>query len=155
MLDIISSFTGQSYDTFERSCILKAENDVEDLKSQIGSMKQVLQSLNEQYEANRAELEAQIEVEKSRTASLKEDINAIEKKSQILQAYIGVLGTEEFSINQLKLDCDEHCKQYWVQLKMLNDESEKIKERLSKLREMQNKCNNLKDQANLLMAPKG
>lgn len=139
VMETIDSFFGTSLTSYERFNILKLENQIGDLKAHVDGLKQTLQSLDQQYEANKAELEAQMEVDKSQAITLKEDIRAIEKKSEILEAYIGVLGTEEFSINALRSECDGYCKKTWVDLKYLNDQSNEIKSKLSRLKDLNKK----------------
>lgn len=136
VMDTISSLSGQSFSTYERSSILKAENDIDNLNIQVETMQHLLQNLNEQYEASKTELEAQIEVEKSQMASLREDISTMDKKTDILIAYMDVISGEEFSINKLNKDCDEYCKHIWVELKQLSQQGQDIQERVGRLKEL-------------------
>lgn len=140
VMETINSITGHSSCAFERSSLKKTENEIEDLKIEVDALKQIIHSLDEQFESNNAELEAQLEIEKSHTQSLMEDVAAIDSKSQILEAYIGVLKTEDFKFNLAKNHCAEYIREFWAELKYLSDQGCEIKQRVVRLKELQEKC---------------
>lgn len=83
-------------------------------------------------------------------ATIKEDIKALDKKSEILATYLKELTStesDEFKIIKLKKDMDEYVKDFWAKLKPYNDRSKAVGVQLAELRELRDKYIDVKQRA--------
>jgi len=133
----LSSIVGISADNHESLQCCNLESEIEDINCEIAAKKEILQNLIEQEETYKAELDAQVEIFNTYMASLGDDIQAIKEKSKILNTYIGVMNSDEFTINRLKSDGDVYNIEFKAKLKPVIDRCRSLADKLAELKDLQ------------------
>lgn len=149
----LSTLAGEPRDFIERNQIGSLRYDVEFLSNEIKAKRQVLDFLDEHEKSLRVEYEAEIRYDASKKETLYADIETMKGRSEILLNYVRVMSTEEFKINKMARENTEYFQTFWLKLKEFTEKSKQLSSDLEQLKEMYNKCLQLKHQANGLMAP--
>lgn len=129
------------------------ELDIENLDLEISIQERVLSQYEELYEAAKSTLETEEELDLSFMESIKDVIDSVRKKSEILQSYLGVMDTHEFAINKLADENESYIKEIWTKLKSYADSGKVVSSDLESLKQMEEECAELVKKKNSLMAP--
>lgn len=117
------------------------------LEDKINNLENDIQSMTlicEELDARKFELEAQKKIEFS---FMEKDVEDAREKSKILWQYITLLQSDDFKLNRIRNECDIHTQEIWSKLKPINGKAKIVKEQLVKLRELQEKCDRLRQEA--------
>lgn len=115
----ISTLMGQNHNFFLRCNRLTESLEEKKLALQIIRQKKLADFLESKIEAIVAEIDAQEKVERSMIQSMRDDVNALEKKSTILMTYIEHIQGDDFEINKTKKFVDEHCLKIHSELALI------------------------------------
>lgn len=120
------------------------EDEIEDLKMETEFAKETLQLLQMQLDASKTEHDTQKAIYES---SVEQDLDKAKKKSSILTTYLRTITEDDgFLLNQLVRQIDEDNNQFWLRLKPIHDRAMVVKGELEELRELQKKCDEIKQQ---------
>lgn len=149
-IEKLCELTGLSLNPSVRFAEIIRENELAELKREVEAKKQLLETLEEQNDSAKIQLETQEESNISYLEALKDDIKALKQKSKILTTYFSYIGTDEFVINKLKVDGDHYCKDFWLNLKPILDKARLVAEDLKKIDEMKKNCEELRNRCDQL-----
>lgn len=147
-IDRLSAITGYTVNPYEKSALIILENEINDIVEDNQAKKDVLRTLDGQLEASKAELRIQKDQYERFLGEIHDDVDKSKQKSNILKQYIATVeSSDDFAINKLKSDCDNHVKEFWQKLKPIHDRATALRDELVALRDLQTKCDELRQQA--------
>lgn len=147
-----TSLTSYTISPIETIKITQLNNELEDLEEDKECKKQLLQLLDDQLDAAKAELEAQVELGRTKAASVKEQIKKSKVKADILLKYIQAMENEDLMINKIKKDVDRVNTECWNSLKPTMQKNQMVKEGYMALKEAFQKCMELQRKAQSFIA---
>lgn len=142
----ISNLLGEPDNMYEKCSNSKLEDEIDKLQKQIDGAKQALQHLDIQCEAVQTELNAQIQVENSIDTSLRIDVEAFRKKSEILSTYIAYIKSNDFEIHKLRQELSANCHQTRSDLMQFVQKKNELVKRWQHLNDLARECAPIKDQ---------
>lgn len=127
------------------------DGEIESLQRKIETKKADLQYLNARLEAYQADSEVQDELSNCYFANIKQEIDVLKQKDNVLKTYIKVLTSpevdNEFSIIRLKEEQSRYVQEFWSKLKPHSERVKVMKDQVAKLRELYERYMEIKQRA--------
>lgn len=152
-IEKLSSITGHSLNVNERFVVSSLQSTQSDMLAELEAKKNLLQFLNEQEEAVTAELRTQLELDATYLEELKGEVEAIQQKSKILTAYIGVIKSDEFVINKMNTEAILYNQECRSKIMPLVERSHSVRSDFNEAKGLHNKYLELVQKTNTLIAP--
>lgn len=152
VMNTISDLTGNNENTFEKCFLIKLQDEIEILEQKISGSQQVIKYLDLQCDSAKAAYEAQLDVEKSINQSLKDDVESLRNKTEILVTYLAYVNTDDFEIIKVKEDVNNYCYHIRNELTPILEKKQELLNRWQELQLLASDCAEIKERSEKAIA---
>lgn len=147
----IAAAEGISTNPMNKVPLMVLENEIANLEAENAAKRELLKVLDERLELAQAELKAEQELSNRYQGIVIDDLDSITQKNHVLSQYIATLESgDEFRINKLAQKVEDHLAKFYDDNKQIIEKARAFNAELSDLRELQKKCDELREKTSQL-----
>lgn len=144
-VDELCSRTGLLLGAEDNAMLVLLQNRVDKLRQDVGAKTRKNSLLDEYIHQAQLELEAKKNLHHDYMNNMSQDLARFREGQRCLATFFEFLNSKDFAMNNIKSIVDQHLQFYWQELKPFNDKAKAISAELDELRELRDKCVQLRE----------